>query len=184
MDVNGAGLDINIVAPDGFEQGFARENLSRRFHQHTEQAKFGGAEMNVIVAAKNLFFDQIHANVFKHELFMLNQFRSAAQIGFDPSHEFGNGKGFGYVIVRTGGKPPDFVFFLAFGGKHDDRDILNVRFAANKLANFDAGHLGQHPVEQNDRRTMFFNLGQRLVAARFPDDFVPFLLQVVFQEQG
>ena len=51
MDVDGARLDIDVVAPDDVEQLLAAEHPARMLHEVAQQAELGRAEMDVAVAA-------------------------------------------------------------------------------------------------------------------------------------
>ena len=140
--------------------------------------------MNIIFAAEDLLFHQIHPDIFKHQLFGRRNFRGPSQIGLNPCHQLRNRKRLGNVVVGAGCQAFDFVFFLSFGGEHDDRNVFNVRLAADQLADFHAGNFGQHPVQQNNRRAVFFNFGQRFVAPGLQNDFVAFFFKVIFQQQA
>ena len=184
MHVDGARFHINIVAPHVFEQKLARKNLARRFHQHFQQTELGRPQVNIFVAAKNFFLRQIHPNIFKHQFFLRQQFGRAAQVGLYPGHQLRHRKRLGYIVVRTGRQAFDFVFFFAFGGQHDNRNVFNVRFVAYHFADFHSRKFGQHPVEQNNRRTIFFHRRQSLVARRLQRHFKTLFFKIVFQEQS
>ena len=183
MNINRAGLHIDIISPYGFEQIFAGKNLTRNFHQGFQQPELGRAEVNIIIAAVNLFGFHIHNNIFKSQFFFGLRFRRAADIGFDPGHQFGNGKRLGNIIVRTRGQAFNLVLLLAFGGKHDNRNIFNIRLVANQLTYLNAGKLRKHPVQKNNRRAGLFYLGDGFAAAGFPYDVITFFFKIIFENQ-
>ncbi len=140
--------------------------------------------MDIIIAAEHFFLNHVHANIFKDEFFNAGRLGCATQLRFDASHKFRNGKGFGNVIVGTGGQTFDFVFFFAFGREHDDGNVFDVRFGADEFANVHSGHFGQHPIQQNYRRAMFLYLCDCFVAAAFHHDVVAFFFKIVFEHQS
>ena len=71
VNVNRAGLNINIYAPHIFEQKLSGKHFFGLFHQHPQQAKLRRSEMDVVVAAINLFGDQIHTDVLKHQFLVV-----------------------------------------------------------------------------------------------------------------
>ena len=51
VDVDGAGLDVDVRAPDRVEQLLAREHAAGVLHEVVEQAKLGGAQVHVLAGA-------------------------------------------------------------------------------------------------------------------------------------
>ena len=51
VDVDGADLDVDVLAPDPVEQLLAARDPARALHQRVEQAELGRAEVDVALAA-------------------------------------------------------------------------------------------------------------------------------------
>ena len=65
---------------------------------------------------------------------------------FQPGHQLRHREGLGNVIVRTDGQPADLIALLPFGRHDNDADL--VVLAADRLAQTQTVHSGQHNVQQ------------------------------------
>ena len=74
----------------------------------------------------------------------------AAQKRLHASDEFARTEGLGDVIVGSHFQPDDAVSFLASSREHQDGQTVERLVAANLAADFQAGKLGKHQVEEQD----------------------------------
>ena len=79
---------------------------------------------------------------------------------------------FGQEIVHPGFHPDAVIFPTALGRLENEESVLFQGQRADPLAQFQAVHLGHHPVTDHDRRLLDDELGQRLLAVARGDDFV------------
>ena len=63
MHVDGARLDIDILAPHRVEQLLAREDAAGMLHEVAQQAELGRAEMDGLAAADHAVRHQVHHDV-------------------------------------------------------------------------------------------------------------------------
>ena len=63
MHVDGARLDIDVVAPDRVQQLLAREHPARMLHQMAQQAEFGRAEMDGLAGPRHPVGGEIHRHL-------------------------------------------------------------------------------------------------------------------------
>ena len=63
MHVDGARLDIDVLAPHRVEQLLAREDAAGMLHEVAQQAELGRAEMDRLAAARHPVRDQVHDDV-------------------------------------------------------------------------------------------------------------------------
>src|ERR1700737_1015335 len=59
VDVDGACLDIDVMAPHLVEQLLAREDAAGMLHEEAQQAELGGAEMNRAGSAGHAMGDEV-----------------------------------------------------------------------------------------------------------------------------
>ena len=182
MDVDGAGLDIDVTAPDGIQQLFAAEDTTRVLHQVVEQAEFGGAEVDFLTRAADAVGDAVDDNVAVVEAVVGQAGPDAAQDGADAGDQLGHREGLGHIVVGTGVEAADTVAFLAARRQHDDRHVAGLGLAANAPADLDSREFGQHPVQQHQIRQTFLDLEHALLAIGGDHDAVAFLLEVVGQQ--
>ena len=182
MHVDRAQFDVNVRAPDGFQQFFARKDVMRLFHQKLQQAEFRRSQMHEPVAAEDAAGRQIHFDVFERQFAFGFHGLGAAQQSADPRDQLGNGKRFRHIVVRADRQPFDFVGFLAARGQHDDRHAAQIVVVAHQLADIDAADPRQHPVQQNQRRTPDFDRVERLCPVGDGFGFKPLFFQIVAQQ--
>ena len=84
----------------------------------------------------------------------------AAQHGFDAGHEFARAEGLGDVIVGAEFKAENAVGFAALRGQKDDRDRGKACGLANLAAEFEAVFARNHDVEEEERGTLAFGIGE------------------------
>ena len=100
--------------------------------------------------------------------------RGAAQDGAHAGHELAQPVGLGDVVVGPHLECDDGVDLGALGGHHDDGD---ARAGADGPAHVDAGHLGQHQVQQEDVGIGLLVEAQRLGPVARHDDPEPLVGQ-------
>ena len=85
--------------------------------------------------------------------------RTPAQYRLDARHQLFGRERLGDVVISAGIEAFDLVLLLRARRQHDDRDVLAARIGAQLAREHGAGHVGQHPVEQNKVRPYFANQG-------------------------
>ena len=107
--------------------------------------------------------------------------RRAAQHALDARDELPRVERLRQVVVGADLEPDDLVDVLVAGGQHQDRD---VRGLAHAPADLDPVDVGQHQVEDDQRRRLGRDLGQRGAAVRDGAHVVARVLEVERDERG
>src|SRR5690348_13848267 len=63
MDVDGARIDVGIVAPDRVQESLAREDAARMLEEMLEQPEFGRAERNLLAGPAHAMRRDIHFHI-------------------------------------------------------------------------------------------------------------------------
>ncbi len=87
---------------------------------------------------------------------------NSTQEGFHAGDQCFGAEGFGDVVVGTQFQADDRVGFFGFGRQHDNREHGGIRCGTHALADFKSIQLGQHQIEHNQVRLLFFDLLQGL----------------------
>ena len=182
MDVDGAGLDIDVRAPDGVEQLLAAEDAAGVLHQVVEQAEFGGAQVDLVAGAADAVGDAVDDDVTVVEAIVGQARADAAEHGADAGDQLAHREGLGQIVVGAGVEAADAIAFLATRGQHDDRHVAGLGLAADATADLDPRQFGQHPVQQNQIGQTLLDLQHPLFAIGGDHDAIAFLFKVVGQE--
>ena len=112
MDVDGARLDIDVLAPHRVEQLLAREDAAGMLHEMAQQAELGRAEMDRLAGARHAMRHQVHHDVGVAQRLVGQRRPDAAQHGADARDQLGRRERLGDVVVGAGveaahaGRPP------------------------------------------------------------------------------
>ena len=136
------------------QQLAARIDALRMQHEEAEQAIFGRADRNHLVAREDAVRGGIQTQATEVDRITVRVRLGAAEHGLDPGHQLPRGKGLDHIVVDTCIEPLDLVVFLAPRGQHDDRNLARQRFLAQAARHFKATHARQHPVEQDEIRNL------------------------------
>ena len=149
VDVHGAGLAVEVVAPDLFEELVAAEDDLRLAGEGFEQVEFLAAEVDGLAADVDfapLHVDDEVAGADGRRFGGGRCSRGAAEDGFDAGDDFAWVEGFGDVVIGTELQPDDFVDVVVAGGEHQDGEI-GVVASSHAAADVPAVDAGQHQVE-------------------------------------
>ena len=182
MDVDGARLDIDVLAPHRVQKLLAREDAAGMLHEMAQQAEFGGPEMDRLGGARHAMRHQVHDDVGVGQRLVGQRRPDAAQHGADARHQLGGRERLGDIVVGAGVEPAHPVALLAARRQHDDRQVGGRGLAAQLAADLDARHQRQHPVEQDEVGHVLLDRGQRLLAVIGHRDAKARLLEVVAQQ--
>src|SRR6478672_10243432 len=130
MDVDGARVDVGIVAPDRFEQPLAREDAAGVLEEMPQQPELGRAEWDWVAVAADPVAADVHLDVGITELLASQRRADAAQNRADPGHELARAERLGHIIVGARVEAADTVALLAARSQHHDRNIGGCRAAA------------------------------------------------------
>src|SRR5215217_6014867 len=140
MDVDGALIDIDVIAPDAIEELLARIDAAGMAHEIFEEAIFGGAQMHVAGGAADAVGGAIELKVADLEGSSDEIGIGAAEEGVDARDQLGDREGFYDIVVGAGREAPHALFFFAAGGEHDDGDARGLFARPDPPAEFDAGN--------------------------------------------
>src|SRR5690606_37327484 len=112
MDVDGALVDIDRLAPDIVEQLPAREDAAGVAHHEFEQAEFGRPELYLGCAAVDAMGLAVEDDVADLENRGQHLGLGPPQQGTNPCDEFRRRERLDEIIVGAGSKAPDAVAFL------------------------------------------------------------------------
>ncbi len=100
----------------------------------------------------------------------------------DTGDQLARAEGFYHIIIGARIEAANTIALFATGGEHDDRSVFEILIPADMLADFDAGHARQHPVEYDNIRAVFLDEIHRLFPVAGGDDAETFFLKVVTQQ--
>ena len=176
VHVDRALLDVHVAAPDAVEQLAPRVDAVRVGHQEGEQPVLRRAERNGLAVSGHAMSRLVERQSFDIDALGVADRSAAAQDGLDPRDQLARGERLGHVVVGTRLEARDLVGFFAARRQHHHRDVARVGVAAQHPDQFDAAHVRQHPVDQDEvgapvadareRRLAVFR--ERDVAARAP----------------
>ena len=181
MDIDGAGFAEVVVAPDGFEQLFAGEDDAFVLGEAAEEVEFFVAQLEGLAVEGDFVALPVEAEGSDDDAGALGGGcgAGAAEDGFDAGGEFAGVEGFAEVVVGTEFEADDAVDFFAAGGEHEDGDI---GVAAEFAADFVAGALGHHEVEDDEVGVVCAGDGEGLLAVVGGDDVEAFFFEVEGEE--
>src|SRR6056297_4208114 len=147
VDIDGAGVDIDVAPPDPIKQLFAAPDPAGLFHEGRQQAEFGGSELEILAVAGDAVGFGVEHDILVFQTFAHGAGPGAAQLGAHPGHEFDHRIGFDHVVVRPGFQAAHAVDLFGAGRQHDDRHAARIGPGLELAADLDARDIGQHPVE-------------------------------------
>ena len=141
-----------------------------------EQAKFCWPEMNFLIGPAHLMSDTVNFNIPKARYIIGQPRTDPPQHRLNPRYQFAHGKGLGHIIISASIKAANTVYFFGARRQHNHRNIFSAGAAAQAATNFNTGHLGQHPIENNNIGGFFFYPEQTFLAITGYRNFKPFTL--------
>ena len=164
MHVDGAHLDLRILAPDPVEQLLAREHPARMLQEMPQQAEFGRAEMDRLAGARHAVGGEVHRDIGVAQHVVGRVRLGAPDHRAQPRHQFARAERLDDIVVGAAVEAADAVALLAARRQHDDRQRAGRRRPADLPAHFEAGDQRQHPVEQHGVGPVLGDAQQRLLA--------------------
>src|SRR5207245_7246791 len=149
MDVDGPGLDVNIMAPDRVEQLLAREDSPRVPQEMTQEAEFRRTEVDRLAGARYPVRGEIHRYVGE-----LQHLLHGARLG-SPDHrvqsgdEFTRAERLDNIVVRTTVEPAHPVALFAARGQHYHRQRTGIGCSPDPPTDFDTGAERTHRGHQH-----------------------------------
>ena len=142
VDIHGAGLDGDVVAPDLVEENLAGLDAAGALHEEGEELELGGGQDDGLALDRHGMAEAVQDQVAGAEgIGRLVAALRAADLGFDAEDEFAGAEGLGHVIVRAELQPDHAVDLLGLGRQHDDGDVAGAGVALEQAAELEAGHL-------------------------------------------
>ena len=153
MDVDGAGLTIEIESPGFLQKLLTAEDKSAVFSQGEEKVKFLRTQVEAARVDPYLSSGGINGQVAKVDrrgLIHLS-FR-ASQNGFDAGNQFARVERLGQVVIRAHFESQDFIDILVTSGEHEDG--CRVIYRTQTPADFKTVEPGEHDVQYNKSRML------------------------------
>jgi hypothetical protein len=147
-DVDGARVQLHLVAAQLVQDVVAAEHLARFARQHQQQLELRSGQVHRCALTLHAAGGRVDREPLEVQP-CLGAVRAAgaAQHRLQARHQLARLERLGQVVVGTQLQPDDAVHHLAARGEHHDRDVA---LGANRAAQREAVLLGQHHVE--DRR--------------------------------
>jgi len=183
VDVDGALVDIGIVAPHRVDELVAREHPPGMLHQEPEEAELGRAERDRAAAARHLELGEIHLDVADPEPLVGDRRPRTAQHRADAGDDLGRRERLRHVVVGAGVEPAHAVALLATRRQDDDRHVPRLGPAPDLAAHLDAGQERQHPVEKHEIDRALGEDGEALLAVLRLEHLEAFLLEIIAQQR-
>src|SRR5271157_269875 len=184
VDINGTGSHIRSVAPDGVEQMVAREDTSAMAGKVIEQAELRGGGGNQLAADHEGHRRGINLNLTDLQGTGREGPLEAAQHGLDAGHELARAEGLGDVVVGAELESENAVGFTALGGQKNDGHGGEAGSLANRTADFEAVFARNHDVENEQRGTLAFGVGQNIDSGGIDAHIETFVLKMMANEAG
>src|SRR6185503_4765975 len=141
--INTTIVDNDVVSPHRVENLIASEGASRPLRKELEKLEFLAGKSDFRSVPKEFMRAEIEFAPAKLEEGRGR--RTTAQQSSSASEQFANAEGFRQVVIRAKLKSANDIFFLTFGGQHDDGHLQ--LFRANGAADFVTVHFGKHDVQ-------------------------------------
>ncbi len=184
MGIEGAAVDIVIVAPDDFEQVVPVLGVSGALAEEKEKLEFGGGEREgflVEVEGEVVFVETKGA---KGEDNRAWGGAIPFDDGLDAEEEFLGAEGLGEVVVGPGFQPSDAVVRLAFCGEHEDGNAVGAGVPLHFFENGVPIQTRKHEVENDEVRLAVKDLLQAFPAIVDHVDAVSSALEVEGNQSG
>ena len=109
MHVDGARIDVGVVAPHRIEQLLAAEHPARMFEEMLEQPELGRAEATTCAVAADAVAGDVHFEVGIGELLAGQRRADPAHHRADPRDQLLGAERLGHIIVGAGLEAADAV---------------------------------------------------------------------------
>src|SRR6185312_3160186 len=149
VHVHGAFLDVHTAAPHLIQQLRARIRAFGVAHEEMQQPVFGWSDLDLRIAGVHAMRGPVDAQAASLDRPRAAISLRAPQHRLDARDQFARRKRFHHVIVDTGFEAADAIHLLAARGQHDDRHFGGAFLATQAARQFQSGHAGQHPVQQD-----------------------------------
>src|SRR3990172_7799561 len=178
VDVHGPRVAGERVAPHALEQLVTGQHEPLVVEELPEEVELLRGELHLHPVDRDLAAAGVDAEqaVLDHlALELAPLWRRAAQDRLDAGDELARVERLGQVVVCPDLEPDDLVDVLVAGGKHEDGD---VRPLADAPADVDPVQVGEHEVEDDQRRRVRRGAGERVRAGGGDAHDVARVLQV------
>src|SRR6266850_3978440 len=131
--VHTAIINHDVMPPNGIQNLIAGDRTTGSLHEKFEEPKFFCGESDLTILSKKFVGSEIEAAVAK----LINRRSSRltpAEKCFGAGQQFADAEWLGDIIIRAQFQPANDVFFLPFGGEHDNRHFELA--LAHKAADF------------------------------------------------
>ena len=128
MNVHGAALAVEVVAPHLGDELFPGEYCAHVVQKRAEQFEFLERQLDFFAVNLHNVFGRIDIQL-TDRVFSCRNGVGAAQERFDPGDEFHRAEGLCEVVVGAAVQTYHLVVFRALGGEHDNRQpgVLGIR---------------------------------------------------------
>ena len=184
MDVDGARVAGERVAPDALQQLVSREHETVVVEQLPEEVELLGRELHVVPVDLHLAAAGVDEQLPVTDLRRLRLLplrRRAAEDRLHAGDELARVERLRQVVVGADLEPDDLVDVLVASRQHQDRNIGRM---AQPPADLDPVDVRQHQVENDERRRLGLGQGERVTARRGDFDAVPGVAQIHRHERG
>lgn len=178
VDVDGAGIAVEVVAPDEVEELVAGHDAVGVVDEGEEEVELFGAEFDG--GAVDSDFVAVGVDGEVGELALGGGCgwcggRGAAEDGFDAGDEFTGVKRFGEVVIGAEFEADDFVDIIGAGGEHEDGELAG---SADLATDFPAIEAGEHEIENDEIWRRLVDEGKGVVAVGDGGDGELFTLEI------
>ena len=183
MDIDGAAVAEEVVAPDALEQHIARQCHAAVSHQAGEQVELFLRQCDLTPIAPDAPRAGVDPHIAGIEHLAVHQCLTigAAQDGADARQQLAQAEWLGDVIVGAEFEAGDAVDLVLAGGEHQDRRITLL---AQDAADRESVQPWQHDVEDDQIGAVAPRPIQRRHAIAGVQHRVPLALEVVAQRLG
>jgi hypothetical protein len=161
VDVDGAGVGGERVAPDSFEDLVSGEDQPAVADQVAEQVELAGGEVDRAAFEGDLVAGRVHGEAAEVQWGLwagLGGGLGPAEDGLDPGHQLAGGERLGHVVVGAQLEAENPVGLLLPGRDDDDRHPPAT--LAQRPGHLEPVHPGQHEVEQDQPGALGVHGGQ------------------------
>src|SRR5581483_394442 len=144
-DVHHVGLGVEAVVPDVFEDHGFGDHAAGVAHEVFEEGELARLQFDLFAGAGDFAGEQIQLEIADREAVGLGGVGGAADERLDAGEQFGEGEGFGEVIVAAGLEAFDAVVHGGLGAEDDHRHAEAL--LAQTLDEAEAVELGEHDVD-------------------------------------
>ena len=140
-----ADIHVRFITPDIAEKLIGRNSFPFVHHKVRKELRFLARQADGTGAGKFLL-RHIQLNIAFFQ-FSRREFTHAPCHGTDAGEQFPHGERFSEVVVRACVKAHDAVFYLRFGGQHDDR--RHITAVTDAFQRFNTVYFRHHDIENH-----------------------------------